>query len=83
MPFKNGKDFNSITIQPVDNAISSVNKFSNVRNTYFRHSPPASRIASQNCFSMVNKGINKPSSTLQTVTCNELFYIDHIFASFL
>ena len=83
MPFKNGKYLNSITIQSVDNAISSVNKFSNIRITYFWHSPSASRIVSQNCFSMVNKGINKPDSALQTVTCNELLYINQIFTSFL
>ena len=82
MPFKNGKYFDSITIQSVDNAISSVNKLSNVRITYFRHNPSASRIVSQNCFSMVNQGINKPDSALQTVTCNELLYINQIFASF-
>ena len=83
MPFKNGKYFNSITIQSVDNAISSVNKLSNVWITYFWHSPSASWIVGQNCFSMVNKGINKPDSTLQAITCNELLYIKQIFASFL
>lgn len=83
MPFKNSKYFYTITIQSVDNAISSVNKLSKVRITYFRHSPSASRIAGQYCFSMVNKGINKTASALHTVTCNEFLYINQIFASFL
>ncbi len=82
MPFKNGKYVDSITIQSVDNAISSVNKLSNIRITYFRHSPYASRIVSQNCFSLVNQGINKPNSALYTVTCNKLLYINQIFSSF-
>ena len=82
MPFKNGKYVDSITIQSVDNAISPVNKLSNIRTTYFRHAPSASRIVSQICFSLVNKGINKPDSALHTVTCNELLYIDQIFDSF-
>jgi len=46
MPFKNSKYFNSIVIQSVDNAISSVNKLSNIRITYFWHSPSAFRIVS-------------------------------------
>lgn len=83
MPFKNGKYFNSITIQPVDNAISSVNKLSNVWITYFWNSPSTSRIVSQNRFSMVNKGINKPDSTFRAITCNELLYINQIITSFL
>ena len=83
MPFKNGKYVDSITIQSVDNAISSVNKLSNIRITYFWHSPSASRIISQNCFNVVNKGINKPDSALYTVTSNKLLYINQIFSSFL
>jgi len=83
VPFKNGKYVDSITIQSVDNAISSVNKLSNIRVTYFWHSPSASRIVSQNCFSLVNQGINKPNSALYTVTCNKLLYINQIFSSFL
>ena len=83
MPFKDGKYIDSIAIQSVDNAISSVNKLSNIRITYFRYSPTASRIAGQNCFSMVNKGINKSDSTLQAVTCNKFLYINQIFSSFL
>ncbi len=72
MPFKNSKYFNAITIQSVDNAISSVNKLSDVRITYFWHSPSASRIVSQNIFSVVNKGINKPGSAFQAITSYEL-----------
>jgi len=83
MPFKNGKYVDTITIQSVVNAISSINKLSNIRITYFRHRPSASRIISQNCFNVVNKGINKPDGALQTVTCNELLNIKKIFASFL
>lgn len=75
MPFKNGKYVDSITIQSVNNAISSVNKLSYVRITYFWHSPPASRIVSQNCFSVVNNGIYKPGSALRTIACNELLCI--------
>ncbi len=83
MPFKNGKYVDSITIQSVDNAISSVNKLSNIRITYFWYSPSVSRIVSQNYFNVVNKGINKPDSALQAITCNEILYIKQIFASFL
>jgi len=82
MPFKNGKYFDSITIQSVDKAISPVNKFPNIRIAYFWHSPSASRIISQNCFNVVNKGINKPDSALQTIACNEILNIKKIFASF-
>lgn len=82
MPFKNGKYFNSITIQSVDNAISSVNELSNVRNAYFWYCPPASRVIRQKSLCMINDGIDKPGSALHTVTCNELRYIDRIFASF-
>jgi len=83
MPLKNGKYFDSITIQSIDDAISSVNKLSNIWVTYFRYSPSASRIVSQNCFNVVNKGINKPDRALQTITCDEILYIKQIFASFL
>jgi len=83
MPFKNSKYFKSIAIQSVDNAISSVNKLSNIRITYFRHSPSASRIVSQNCLCMINQGIYKPDSSLQAVTCNELLNPNKIFTSFL
>ena len=83
MPLKNGKYFNAIAIHSVDNAIALVNKFSNVRITYFWNSSATSRIVSQNRFSMVNEGINKPNSALCTVTCNELLYIKQIIASFL
>lgn len=82
MPFKNGKYFNPITIQSVDNAISSVNELSNVRIACFRYCPPASRVIRQNSLCMINQGIDKPDSTLHTVTCNELLYINQIFASF-
>ena len=82
MPFKNGKYLNSIAIQSVDDAISSVNKLANVRMTYFRHSPATSRIISQNCFSMVNQGIDKLECPLQAVTGNELLYLNQIFSSF-
>jgi len=83
MSFKNRKYVDSITIQSVDDAISPVNKFSNIRITYFWYSPSASRIVSQNCFNVVDKGINKPDRALQTITCNEIFYIKQVFASFL
>jgi len=83
MPFKNSKYLNSITIQSVDNAISSVNKLPNIRITYFWHSPSASRIFSQNCFSMVNQAINEPNSALFTVTSDKLLYFNQIFTSFL
>lgn len=82
MPFKNGKYFDTILVQSVDNAISSANKLSKVCIAYFRHSPSASRIVSQNCFSMVNKGINKPYCAFSTITRNELLYFNQIFASF-
>ena len=83
MPFKNSKYFNSVSIQSVDNAISSVNKLSNVRITYFWHSPSASRIVSQNCLSMINQGIYKPDSALYAVTCNEFLNLNQIFTGFL
>ncbi len=83
MPFKNGKYVDLITIQSVDNAISSINKLSNISITYFWHCPSTSRIVSQNCFNVVNKGINKPDCALQAITCNEILYIKQIFASFL
>ncbi|OGR05941.1 MAG: hypothetical protein A2511_05370 [Deltaproteobacteria bacterium RIFOXYD12_FULL_50_9] len=83
MPLKNGKYFNLIAIQSIDNTISSVNKLSNVRITYFWNSSSTSRIVGQNCFSMVNKGINKPDRTIHAITCNELLYINQIIASFL
>ena len=83
MSFKNGKYFYNISPESVDNAISPVNEFANVRMTYFRHSPAASRIFRQNCFSMVNKGIHKPDRALQTVTGNERLDFSQIFASFL
>ncbi|MBP1727984.1 MAG: hypothetical protein H6Q56_357 [Deltaproteobacteria bacterium] len=54
MPFKNGKYFNSITIQTVDNAISSVNELSNVRIAYFWYCPPASPVIRQNSLCMIN-----------------------------
>jgi len=72
MSFKNGKYVDTITIQSVDNAVSPVNKFSNIWITYFWHSPSASRIVSQNRFDVVNKGINKPDSALRTITRNEI-----------
>jgi len=76
MSFKNGKYFNLIIIKSVDYAISTVNKLSDVRIAYFWHCPSTSRIIRQNCFSMVNESINKPNSALQTVTRNELLYIN-------
>lgn len=83
MPFKNGKYFDSTAIQAVDNAISSVNKLPNIRITYFRHSPTASRIVSQNCLCMINQGIYKPDSALYAVTCNEFLNLNQIFTGFL
>ncbi len=83
MSFKNRKYFDSINIQSVDNAISSVNKLSNIRTSYFWHSPSASWIISQNCFNVINKCINKPDSALQAITCNEILCVKQIFASFL
>jgi len=54
MPFKNGKYFNSITIQTVDNAISSVNELSNVRIAYFWYCPLAFPVIRQNSLCMIN-----------------------------
>ena len=82
MSFKNSKYFNSITIQSVDNAISAVNKLSDVRITYFWHSPSASRIVRQNIFSVVNKGINKPDSAFQVITSYEILNLSQIFTGF-
>lgn len=82
MTFKNRKYFNLITIQSVDDAITSVNKFSNVGITYFWHSPSASRVVSQQCFCMVNNGIYKPDSALRAIACDELLYLSQIFTSF-
>ena len=83
MSFKNGKNFQNIPLQTVNNAISWVNKFSHVGIAYFRHNPSASRVVSQNGLCMINQGINKPDSALQAVPCNELLYLNQIFTSFL
>ena len=83
MPLKNCKYFNLIAFQSIDDTISSVNQLSNVRITYFRNSFSTSRIVGQHCFSMVNKGINKPDRMLHAITCNELLYINQISARLL
>ena len=67
MSFKNGKYFQNIPLQAVNNAVTTVNKLSNVGIACFRYDPSASGVVSQNCFGMSNQGVNKPDSTLHTV----------------